>query len=50
MEEKEILTEEVQEMEVQNTFNTDAIDVLVEGEDCTVENQEEVEEDANENE
>lgn len=54
MEEKEILTEEVQEevqeMEVQNTFNTDAMDVLVEGEDCTVENQEEVETDANENE
>lgn len=50
MEEKEILTEEVQEMEVQNTFNTDSLDVLVEGEDCTVENQEEVEADANENE
>lgn len=50
MEEKEILTEEVQEMEVQSTFNTDSLDVLVEGEDCTVENQEEVEEDANENE
>lgn len=50
MEEKEILTEEVQEMEVQDTFNTDNLDVLVEGEDCTVENKEEVNEDANENE
>lgn len=43
MEEKEVLTEEVQEeMEVQTTFNTDGLEVLVEGEDCTVENQEEV--------
>ena len=50
MEEKEVLTEEVQEeMEVQDTFNTDGIDALVEGDDCTVENKEEVEEDANEN-
>ena len=40
MEEKEVLTEEVQEeMEVQDTFNTDALDVLVNGEDCTIENQ-----------
>ena len=32
MEEKEVLTEEVQEeMEVQDTFNTDALDVLVNG-------------------
>ena len=47
MEEKEVLTEEVQEeMEVQDTFNTD---VLVNGEDCTIENQEEVSEDGNEN-
>lgn len=51
MEEKEIVVEEVQEeMEVQSTFNTDNLDVLVEGDDCTVENQEEVDEDANENE
>lgn len=50
MEEKEVLTEEVQEeMEVQDTFNTDALDVLVNSEDCTIENQEEVSEDGNEN-
>ncbi len=49
MEEENKETLEVQE-EVQNTFNEDGLDVLVEGEDCTVENQEEVDEDANENE
>mgnify|MGYP001088723145 FL=1 len=48
MEEKEIVAEEatneeIKELEVQNTFNTDSIDVLVESEDCIVENQEEVE-------
>lgn len=48
MEEKEIVVEEtaneeIEELEVQNTFNTDSIDVLVESKDCTVENQEEVE-------
>lgn len=51
MEEKEVVVEETQEeMEVQSTFNTDSIEVLVDGDDCTVENKEEVEEDANENE
>lgn len=53
MEEKEIVVEEatneeIEVLEVQNTFNTDSIDVLVESEDCTVENQEEVEQNANE--
>ena len=49
MEEENKETLEVQE-EVQTTFNEDGLDVLVDGEDCTVENQEEVDEDANENE
>lgn len=51
MEEKETnVTEEVtEEQEVQTVFNTDGIDALVGGDDCTVENKEEVEEDANEN-
>ena len=51
MEEKETnVTEEVtEEQEVQTVFYTDGIDALVEGDDCTVENKEEVEEDANEN-
>lgn len=51
MEEKEVVVEETtEEMEVQSTFNTDSIEELVDGEDCTVENKEEVVEDANENE
>ena len=29
--------------EIQNTFNEDGLDVLVEGDDCKVENMEEVE-------
>lgn len=50
MEEKETnVTEVTEEQEVQTVFNTDGIDALVEGDDCTVENKEEVEEDANEN-
>jgi hypothetical protein len=50
MEEKEVVVEETtEEMEVQSSFNTDSLDVLVDGEDCTVENKEEVEENANEN-
>lgn len=41
MEEKEVLTEEVQEeMKVQDTFNTDTLDVLVDDEDCIIENLE----------
>lgn len=47
MEEKIIETEE---MKVQTTFNTDSLDVLVDSADCTVENKEEVEDNANENE
>lgn len=47
MEEKIIETEE---MEVQTTFNTDSLEVLVDSADCTVENKEEVEDNANENE
>lgn len=47
MEEKII---EIEEMEVQTTFNTDSLEVLVDSADCTVENKEEVEDNANENE
>ena len=32
-----------EEVEVQTTFNTDGLDVLVESDDCSIENQEEVE-------
>lgn len=50
MEEKQVIeTEEQEILEVQNTFNTDTLEVLVDGEDCTIENKEEVNEDANEN-
>lgn len=49
MEEKEVVVEEItEELEVQTTFNEDGLDVLVE--DGTIENQEEVIEDGNENE
>lgn len=49
MEEKEIV-ELQDELEVQSTFNTDGLDELVNSEDCSIENKEEVIEDANENE
>lgn len=45
---KEEVKEVVEEMETQTTFNEDGLDVLVEGEDCSVENEEEVIVDANE--
>ena len=49
-EEKKVTEEAVAEEEVQTTFNEDGLDILCEGEGCTVENQEEVDSDANENE
>ena len=50
MEEEKKVTEEAVAEEVQTTFNEDGLDILCEGEGCTVENQEEVDSDANENE
>lgn len=44
---KEIKEKITEEMEIQTTFNEDGLDVLVDGEDCSVEN-EEVIKDANE--
>lgn len=39
---KEEVKEVTEEMEIQTAFNEDGLDVLVEGEDCSVENEEEV--------
>ncbi len=51
MEEKEVVVEETtEELEVQNTFNEDGLDVLVEDGTIENENKEEVVENANENE
>jgi len=51
MEEKEKVVEEQQEeMEVQDTLNSDSLEELNDSADCTVENKEEVDENANENE
>lgn len=51
MEEENKNVEVLEELEVQTTLNSDSLEVLVDGDDCTVENEnkEEVEENANEN-
>lgn len=43
-EKKETLQEK---LEIQSTFNEDGLETLVEGDDCIVENQEEVDKDGN---